>query len=52
MARYARSDVRRGAAVFVESVEIPVPKNQSGLDRFVGFSCKSAAQTSRRGSRL
>jgi len=48
MARCARGDVRRGAAVFVGSDETTVSENQLCiLMRFVGSSCRSAARTSR-----
>jgi Protein of unknown function (DUF3499) len=56
MARSARCDVRRGAAVFVGSDETTVHDNRSVLARFVGSSCRSAARTSQArivlGSRL
>jgi hypothetical protein len=47
MARSARCDVRQEAAVLVESDETTVPADGLCQKRFVGFSCRSAARTSR-----
>ena len=53
IARSARCDVRWVAAVFVGSDETIVSGEPAlFLTRFVGFSCRSAARTSGRGSRL
>jgi hypothetical protein len=51
LARSARRDVRWEAAVFVESDETTGGSALFSY-RFVGSSCRSAARTSRRGSRL
>jgi hypothetical protein len=47
LARSARCDVRREAAVFVESDETIIHESSSIIEGFVGSSCRSTARTSR-----
>jgi hypothetical protein len=52
MARFARCDVRREAAAFVESDETTICGESAPLStRFVGFSCRSAAANIARADR-